>query len=64
MIVKVKEPLLAECRTCAAGKSSSPTSTFAADEPLTRAVMASGVTAIAYETIRDGPRAASAAHAA
>src|SRR5258708_28347344 len=53
MIVKVKEPLLADGPHLRRGKIVFTYFHFAADEPLTRAVMASGVTAIAYETIRD-----------
>jgi alanine dehydrogenase len=53
MIVKVKEPLPDEWPRMRAGQTVFTYFHFAADEKLTRAVMASGVTAVAYETIRD-----------
>src|SRR5437879_3458578 len=53
LIVKVKEPLESEWPLMRAGQLVFTYFHFAADENLTRAVMASGVTAIAYETIRD-----------
>ena len=54
MIVKVKEPQASEWAVDAARARSLFTYFhFAADEKLTRAVIASGITAIAYETIRD-----------
>lgn len=53
MIVKVKEPLPDEWPHMRAGQTVFTYFHFAADEALTRAVMKSGVTAIAYETIRD-----------
>ncbi|HVK15791.1 MAG TPA: alanine dehydrogenase [Fimbriiglobus sp.] len=53
MIVKVKEPLSDEWPHMRAGQTVFTYFHFAADEALTRAVMKSGVTAIAYETIRD-----------
>jgi alanine dehydrogenase len=53
LIVKVKEPLPAEWPHMRPGQTVFTYFHFAADEELTRAVMASGVTAIAYETIRD-----------
>jgi len=53
LIVKVKEPLPAEWPLMRAGQTVFTFFHFAADEHLTRAVMASGVTAIAYETIQD-----------
>ena len=55
LIVKVKEPLAGEWPLMRAGQTVFTYFHFAADEKLTRAVMASGVTAVAYETIR-GPR--------
>ena len=53
LIVKVKEPLPVEWPLMHPGQIVFTYFHFAADEVLTRAVMASGITAIAYETIRD-----------
>jgi alanine dehydrogenase len=53
LVVKVKEPLPAEWPLLREGQILFTYFHFAADEPLTRAVMKSGITAIAYETIRD-----------
>jgi alanine dehydrogenase len=53
LIVKVKEPLADEWPHLRAGQTVFTYFHFAADEPLTRAVIKSGITAIAYETIRD-----------
>ncbi len=53
LIVKVKEPLPVEWPLMRAGQVVFTYFHFAADEKLTRAVMESGVVAIAYETIRD-----------
>lgn len=53
LIVKVKEPQPSEWPHMRQGQLVFTYFHFAADEQLTRAVMASGVTAIAYETIRD-----------
>ena len=53
LIVKVKEPLPVEWPLMRAGQVVFTYFHFAADENLTRAVMASGVTAVAYETIKD-----------
>ena len=53
LIVKVKEPLPPEWPMMRPGQIVFTYFHFAADEVLTRAVMASGVTAVAYETIRD-----------
>jgi alanine dehydrogenase len=53
LIVKVKEPLPQEWPMLRAGQTVFTYFHFAASEPLTRAVMASGITAMAYETIRD-----------
>jgi alanine dehydrogenase len=53
LIVKVKEPLPVEWPHMRAGQIVFTYFHFAADEALTRAVMDSGITAIAYETIRD-----------
>ena len=53
LIVKVKEPLPNEWPHMRAGQTVFTYFHFAADEKLTRAVIQSGITAIAYETIRD-----------
>lgn len=53
LIVKVKEPLPVEWPMMRSGQIVFTYFHFAADEALTRAVMESGITAIAYETIRD-----------
>ncbi len=53
LIVKVKEPLPTEWPQLRAGQMVFTYFHFAAEEALTKAVMASGITAIAYETIRD-----------
>jgi alanine dehydrogenase len=53
LIVKVKEPLAQEWPLMRAGQIVFTYFHFAASEELTRAVMASGISAIAYETIRD-----------
>jgi alanine dehydrogenase len=53
MIVKVKEPLADEWPHMRSGQTVFTYFHFAADEQLTRAVMKSGITAIAYETIKD-----------
>ncbi len=53
MIVKVKEPLPDEWPHMRRGQIIFTYFHFAASEELTRAVMKSGATAIAYETIRD-----------
>jgi alanine dehydrogenase len=53
LIVKVKEPLPDEWPHLRAGQIVFTYFHFAADEHLTRAVMQSGITAIAYETIKD-----------
>jgi alanine dehydrogenase len=54
LIVKVKEPLPEEWPGLREGQIVFTYFHFAADENLTRAVLASGITAIAYETIKDG----------
>jgi alanine dehydrogenase len=51
LIVKVKEPQLAECRRLGPGQAIFTYLHLAADKPQAEALMASGVTAIAYETI-------------
>lgn len=53
MIVKVKEPMPAEWPRMRPGQTLFTYFHFAADEALTRAVIESGATAIAYETLRD-----------
>jgi alanine dehydrogenase len=53
LIVKVKEPLREEWPLLRAGQIVFTYFHFAADRGLTEAVMKSGITAIAYETIRD-----------
>src|SRR5581483_4892487 len=53
LVVKVKEPLLSEWPLMRPGQIVFTYFHFAADEKLTRAVMESGITAIAYETIQD-----------
>jgi alanine dehydrogenase len=53
LIVKVKEPLPQEWPLMRPGQIVFTYFHFAADEKLTRAVMASGITAVAYETIKD-----------
>jgi alanine dehydrogenase len=53
LIVKVKEPVPQEWPLLRDGQIVFTYFHFAADEALTKAVMKSGVTAIAYETIRD-----------
>src|SRR5438045_1231073 len=52
LIVKVKEPLAAEWPLLRAGQTVFTYFHFAADRALTDAVLRSGITAIAYETIR------------
>ncbi len=53
LIVKVKEPLPEEWPHMRAGQTVFTYFHFAADEKLTRACLDSGITAVAYETIRD-----------
>src|SRR5262249_41633712 len=53
LVVKVKGPLAEEWPYLRADQTVLTYFHFAADEDLTRAVMKSGITAIAYETIRD-----------
>jgi alanine dehydrogenase len=53
LIVKVKEPLPREWPCLRPGQIVFTYFHFAADEPLTHAVLKSGITAIAYETIKD-----------
>jgi alanine dehydrogenase len=53
LIIKVKEPLAEEWPWLRSGQILFTYFHFAADEALTRAVIRSGITAVAYETIRD-----------
>ena len=53
LIVKVKEPSLAECARLSAEQVLFTYLHLAADQPQTQALMQSGVTAIAYETVED-----------
>ena len=53
LVIKVKEPLPDEWPLMRSGQVVFTYFHFAADERLTRAVMASGITAVAYETIKD-----------
>ncbi len=53
LVVKVKEPLPQEWPALRPGQVLFTYFHFAADEALTKAVMRSGITAVAYETIRD-----------
>ncbi|MBP3959815.1 alanine dehydrogenase [Gemmata sp. G18] len=53
LIVKVKEPMRAEWQHMRSGQTVFTYFHFAADKHLTEAVIKSGITAIAYETIKD-----------
>lgn len=53
LVVKVKEPQPSEWPLLRPGQTLFTYFHFAADESLTRAILASGVTAVAYETLRD-----------
>ncbi|GBD37133.1 Alanine dehydrogenase [bacterium HR36] len=53
LVVKVKEPLPSEWPFLQAGQMVFCYFHFAADEPLLKAVLQSGITALAYETIQD-----------
>ena len=53
LVVKVKEPLPDEWPLMRSGQTVFTYFHFAADEHLTQAVMKSGITAVAYETIKD-----------
>lgn len=55
LIIKVKEPLPEEWPKLRAGQIVFTYFHFAADEALTRAVLSTGITAVAYETLR-GPK--------
>ncbi len=52
MIIKVKEPIAVEWPRIKSGQLLYTYFHFAADEPLTRAVMESGAVAVAYETVQ------------
>ena len=53
LVVKVKEPQPSEWPLLRPGQTVFTYFHFAAEEDLTRAILASGITAIAYETLRD-----------
>jgi alanine dehydrogenase len=53
LVVKVKEPLVSEWPHIRAGQAIFTYFHFAADRPLTDAMLASGATCIAYETLAD-----------
>jgi alanine dehydrogenase len=53
LVVKVKEPQAVEWPKLRPGQTVFTYFHFAADETLTRAILQSGITAIAYETLRD-----------
>jgi alanine dehydrogenase len=53
LVIKVKEPQPSEWPWLRAGQVVFTYFHFAADEPLIHAMLASGITAIAYETLRD-----------
>ena len=53
MVIKVKEPLPDEWPLLRRGQILFTYFHFAASRPLTDAVLASGITAVAYETLRD-----------
>lgn len=55
MIVKVKEPIAREWPCMRAGQTVFTYFHFAADKALTDAVLKSGITAVAYETVHDRP---------
>jgi alanine dehydrogenase len=52
LVLKVKEPIAAEYPRLRAGQTLFTYLHLAADEPLTKALLASGTTAIAYETVQ------------
>jgi alanine dehydrogenase len=56
LLLKVKEPIEPEYRQLREGLVLFTYLHIAADEPLTRALMESGVTAVAYETVETGDR--------
>ena len=63
LIVKVKEPQLAECKMLRTGQILFTYLHLAADKAQAEALLASGATAIAYETVTAAGRLAAAAHA-
>ena len=63
LLLKVKEPIAAEYPGSGAGLVLFTYLHIAADEPLTRALVESGVTAIAYETVETDDRRAAASGA-
>ena len=63
LLLKVKEPIAAEYGHLREGLTLFTYLHIAADEPLTRALVDSGVTAVAYETVEIGARSAAAARA-
>ena len=63
MIVKVKEPQPQEISMFKKGQVIFTYFHFAADQKLTEACLKSGITAIAYETIKDKKGTAAVAHA-
>ena len=52
LVIKVKEPQPEEIRLLRKGQTLFTYFHFAADEPLTRGVLETGITAVAYETLR------------
>jgi alanine dehydrogenase len=56
LLLKVKEPVAAEYRRLREGLILFTYLHIAADEPLTRALLASGITAVAYETVETAGR--------
>ena len=63
LLLKVKEPIAAEYARLREGLTLFTYLHIAADEPLTRALVDSGVTAVAYETVETATRRAAAAGA-
>ncbi len=57
LLLKVKEPIEGEYRRLREGLTLFTYLHIAADEPLTRALVESGVAAVAYETVETGPGA-------
>src|SRR5215210_6647458 len=57
LLLKVKEPIAAEYPRLRPGLVLFTYLHIAADEPLTRALVESGITAVAYETVETGNRA-------
>ena len=63
LLLKVKEPIASEYGRLREGLTLFTYLHIAADEPLTRALIDSGVAAVAYETVETGARRAAAARA-